>query len=99
MDIWSGSADKEDPNEIQIRELREALAQIKKEFEEANLAHARELAEVREALKKAKETHKREKNEVPSAIPPAQSIRVSHWLAPYLDLNDRNMASNLHKET
>ena len=51
---------------------------MKKEFEEANITHARELAEVREELKKAKETHKREKNEAPSAIPPAQSIRVSH---------------------
>ena len=24
---------------------------------------------------------------------------VSHWMAPYLDLNDRNIASNLHKDT
>ena len=65
------------------------MAQIKKEFKESNLTHARELeeanriharelAEVREELKKAKETYEREKNETPPAIPPAQSIRVRH---------------------
>ena len=54
------------------------MAQIKKELEEANLTHARELAEVREEWKKAKETYEREKNEAPPAILPAQSIRVSH---------------------
>jgi len=56
------SADNKDPNEIQARQLREALsalAQNKKEFEEANLTHARELTEVREGWEKAKETHKR----------------------------------------
>ena len=65
------------------------MAQIKKEFKEANLTHARELeeanrtharelAEVREEWKKAKETYEHEKNEAPSAILPAQSMRVSH---------------------
>ena len=65
------------------------MAQIKKEFKESNLTHARELeeanriharelAEVREEWKKAEETQKREKNDAPSAILPAQSIRVSH---------------------
>ena len=65
------------------------MAQIKKEFDESNLTHARELeeanrtharelAEVREELKKAKETHGREKNDAPSATLPAPSIRVSH---------------------
>ena len=55
--------------------LKEALAQIKNEFEEANLTHTRELeeanrthtrelAEVREGWKKAKETHEREINEM-----------------------------------
>ena len=55
------------------------MAQIKKEFEEANLTHARELveanrthrrelAEVREGWKKANETHKREINEALSTI-------------------------------
>ena len=55
--------------------LKEALAQIKNEFEEANLTHtreleeanrthARELAEVREGWKKVKETHEREINEM-----------------------------------
>ncbi|KIJ92417.1 hypothetical protein K443DRAFT_685274 [Laccaria amethystina LaAM-08-1] len=39
----NGSADNEDPNEIQTRELREALSQMKKELEEANLTHARQL--------------------------------------------------------
>ncbi|EDR02754.1 uncharacterized protein LACBIDRAFT_332021 [Laccaria bicolor S238N-H82] len=58
----NGSADNDDPNEIQIRELKEALAQIKREFEEANLTHARELDEVREAWKQAEEAHKREIN-------------------------------------
>jgi len=28
-----------------------------------------------------------------------QLIIVSHWMAPYLDWNDRNLAFNLHKET
>ena len=51
------------------------MAQIKNEFEEANLTHARELeeanrkharelAEVREGLKKVKETHEHEIKEV-----------------------------------
>jgi len=44
------------------------LAQIKKESEEANLTHARELAEVREEWKKAKEAHEREINEAQSTI-------------------------------
>ena len=48
--------------------MREALAQIKKEFEEANLTHARELAEVREGWKKAKETYEREINEAQSSL-------------------------------
>ena len=39
------------------------MALIKKEFEEANLTHARELAEVREGWKRAKETHARELEE------------------------------------
>jgi len=62
-----------------MRELRGALAQIKNEFEEANLTHARELeeanrkharelSEVREGLKKAKETHEREKKEALTVI-------------------------------
>ena len=51
------------------------MAHIKKEFEEANLTHARELAEVREECKKAKETYERKVNE---ALPHAQLIVVSH---------------------
>jgi hypothetical protein len=60
--------------------LREALAQIKKEFEEANLAHARELAEVSEGWKTAKETHQREINEALSSLHQlqAQLKVVSH---------------------
>ena len=65
------------------------MAQIKEEFEEANLIHAhelgeairthtRELAEVREGWKKAKETHEREVNEALSAMLKAQLIVVSH---------------------
>ena len=65
------------------------MAQIKKEFKESNLTHARELeeanrqharelAEVTEEWKKAKETYDREKNEAPPAIPPAPSIRISY---------------------
>ena len=65
------------------------MAQIKKEFKESNLTHARELeeanriharelADVREEWTKAKETYEREKNEAPSAILSARSIRVSH---------------------
>ena len=48
--------------------MREALAQIKKEFEEANQTHARELAEVREGSKKAKETYEREMNQAQSSL-------------------------------
>ena len=48
--------------------MREALAQIKKEFEAANLTHACELAEVREGWKKAKDTYEREINEAQSAL-------------------------------
>ena len=48
--------------------MREALAQIKKEFEEANLTHARELAEVREGWEKAKETYERDINEAQSSL-------------------------------
>ena len=51
------------------------MAQIKKEFEEANLIHARELeeanrtlAEVREGWKKAKERHERERKEALAKI-------------------------------
>ena len=44
------------------------MARIEKEFEEANLTHARELAEVREGWKKAKETYEREINEAQSAL-------------------------------
>ncbi|KIJ95559.1 hypothetical protein K443DRAFT_11279 [Laccaria amethystina LaAM-08-1] len=72
LGMKDGSAGNEDPNEIQIRELRAALAQIKKGFEEANVTHARELAEVREGCEKAKETHVREINEALSTILPAQ---------------------------
>jgi len=56
------------------------LAQIKKEFEEANLTHARELAEAREGWKKAKETLVREKNEALSSLQQlqAQLKVVSH---------------------
>ena len=89
------------------------MAQIKKEFEEANLTHTRELeeanrthrrelAEVREGWKKAKETHKREINEALSTIHQlqAQLKVVSHRIAPHLDWNDRNIAlSLLHKES
>ena len=53
--------------QIHIRELGEALTQIKREFEEANLTHAHELAEVREGWEKVKETHEREINEALSA--------------------------------
>ncbi|EDR15490.1 uncharacterized protein LACBIDRAFT_301924 [Laccaria bicolor S238N-H82] len=63
-----GSADNENPPDIQIRELREALAQSIKELEEANRTHARELAEVREGWNIAKETHEREINEALSTI-------------------------------
>jgi len=75
------SADNEDPNEIQGRQLREALsalAQNKKEMEEANKTHARELAEVIEGWKN-------EINEALSAVLQAQSIVVSHSMAPCLD--------------
>ena len=66
------------------------MAQIKKEFEEANLTHARdleanqtyarELAEVREEWNKAKETHDREINEALSSLRQlqVQLIVVSH---------------------
>jgi len=56
------------------------LAQIKKELEEANRTHVRELAEVREGWKKAKETHERGINEAGSAVHQlqAQSVVVSH---------------------
>ncbi|EDR15487.1 uncharacterized protein LACBIDRAFT_321354 [Laccaria bicolor S238N-H82] len=57
----NGSADNEDPDDIQTRKLMEALAQVKKE-----------LNEVREGWEKAKETHVREINEALSAILPAQ---------------------------
>ena len=68
------------------------MAQIKKEFEEANLIHARELEEanqtlaaVREGWKKAKETHEREMNEALSTIHQlqAQLKVVRHRIAPY----------------
>ena len=39
------------------------MTQIKKECEEANRTHERELAEVREGWKKATETHARELEE------------------------------------
>ena len=78
----------EDPNEIPTRELREALVQIKKEFEEAhareleeaNRTHAREIAQVREEWKKAKETHEREMDGALSMIHQlqAQLKVVSH---------------------
>ena len=59
-----GLADNEDPKEIQIRELRKALAQIKKDFEDANLTHARELEEANRKrsreLEEANLTHARE---------------------------------------
>ena len=69
-----------DPNEIQTRELREALAQIKKELEETNLRHMRELAEVKEERKTAQETHERKINEALSTIHrlEAKSKVVSH---------------------
>ncbi|EDR15485.1 uncharacterized protein LACBIDRAFT_321352 [Laccaria bicolor S238N-H82] len=73
-----GSADNEDTNEIQIRELREALAQMKEkyeanlthtsELEEANRTLVRELAEVREGWNKAMETHECEMNEALSSL-------------------------------
>ena len=50
------------------------MAQIKKEFEEANVAHAHELVEVREELKKAKEKHEGEIK----ALSMVQLIVVSH---------------------
>jgi hypothetical protein len=53
------------------------LAQTKKEFEEANLTHARELAEVREGWEKAKEIHVREINAAVFPILSAQ-LNVSH---------------------
>jgi len=52
-------------------------AQIKKEFEEANLTHMCELAEVREGWEKAKEMHVHKINEALSTILPAQ-LKVSH---------------------
>ena len=52
------------------------MVQIKKEFEEANLKHARELAEVREGWEKTKETHVREISDALSAI--LQGQLVSH---------------------
>ena len=70
------------------------MEQIKKEFEEANLRHARELeevhqtlAEVREGWKKAKETHEREMNEALSTIHQlqAQLKVVSPRIAFFLD--------------
>ena len=64
MEFWLVSFANEDPNEIQTRELKEALAQIKNEFDEANRTHARELAEAREGWKKAEETLARELAEV-----------------------------------
>ena len=64
MQITVGSVANEDPSEIQTRELKEALAQIKNEFEEANRTHARELAEAREGWEKAEETLARELAEV-----------------------------------
>jgi len=56
------------------------LAQNKKEMEEANKTHMRELAEVREGWKKAKETHKRKLNEALSRIHQLQALLtvVSH---------------------
>ena len=65
------------------------MAQIKKEFEDANLTHARDLAEVREGWKKAKETHKREINEAQSTIHQleAQFVVVSLRMVPCGDLS------------
>ena len=99
--FWLRSADNEDPNEIQTRKLREALAQITKEFEEANQTFARQPAEERERWKIAKEAHEREINEALSKIHELQ-VRfkvVSHWMAPCLNWNDRNIGPNLYKET
>ena len=71
--VFIGSADNGNLNEMQTPEPREAFAQIKNEFEEANETHARELeanrkhaqelAEVGEAWKRAKEMHERELEE------------------------------------
>ena len=74
------SADNEDPNEIQKRKVKEALAQIEKEFEEANQTYARQPAEVSEAWKMVKEAHDREINETLSKIHElqAQLKAVSH---------------------
>ena len=65
------------------------MAQIKKEFEDANLTHARDLAEVREGWKKAKETHEHETNEAQSTMRQleAQLMVVSLRMAPCGDLS------------
>ena len=61
------------------------MAQIKKEFEEANLTYSRELekhvlelAGVKDELKKAKEAHKPEMIEAISGILQWNPIVVSH---------------------
>ena len=56
------------------------MAQIEKEFEEANQTYARQPAEVREGWKMAKETRDREINEALSKIQQlqAQFKVVSH---------------------
>ena len=63
----NGSADNEDPDEIQTRELREALVQIKKELEDANLTHARELEEANRKHAREQEANQKHARELEEA--------------------------------
>ncbi|EDR15489.1 uncharacterized protein LACBIDRAFT_301923 [Laccaria bicolor S238N-H82] len=61
--------DSEDTDDIQIPELKEALAQIKKELKEANLTHTRELEEVkRRHARKLKEVKRKHGDELEELI-------------------------------